>query len=208
MINAPNVQHSGQESGTAWYNLRLPHQRTLGACTDTARRGSSCCMPSSSSRWIFYFILQPVSDMDNPFQKEHKRCILCKYNLDVDYKVWCRCACEMFQLALLTFISRYTGLWLFKAYTSMFWKKMQQVASFWTVRSVLWPSATDNLGRIVWANCAFWQQFPPLLLLAGISHGGAFPSVAVFLLSKVISKPFSDISRNCWNSASLLSFLL
>jgi len=161
VINAPNVQYSEQESGTAWYNLRLPHQQILGACTDTARRSSTCCMPSSSSRWIFYFILQPVSDMDNPFQKEHKRCILCKYNLDVDYKVWCRCACEMFQLALLTFISRYTGLWLFKAYTSMFWKKMQQVASFWTVRSVLWPSATDNLGRIVWANCAFWQQFPP-----------------------------------------------
>ena len=132
-------------------------------------------MPSSSSRWMFYFILQPVSDMDNPFQKEHKRCILCKYNLDVDYKVWCHCACEIFQLTLLTFISCYTGLWLFKAYTSMFWKKMQQVAYFWTVRSVSSPSVTDNLGRNVWANCAFWQKFTSLLLLAGISHGGVFP---------------------------------
>ena len=37
----------------------------------------------------FILILQPVSNMDDPFQKEHKKCILCKYNLDVDYKVWC-----------------------------------------------------------------------------------------------------------------------
>ncbi|XP_077544014.1 mitochondrial ribosomal protein S18C isoform X2 [Haemaphysalis longicornis] len=29
----------------------------------------------------------PHPDMENPFQKERRLCILCKHNIDVDYKV-------------------------------------------------------------------------------------------------------------------------
>jgi hypothetical protein len=32
-------------------------------------------------------MFQPVKDMANPYEKEHKRCILCQYDLDVHYKV-------------------------------------------------------------------------------------------------------------------------
>lgn len=29
---------------------------------------------------------EPVFDMENPFEKEHEKCILCKHNIHVDYK--------------------------------------------------------------------------------------------------------------------------
>lgn len=36
---------------------------------------------------LFLFVLKPVSSMPDPFKPEQKRCILCKHNIEVDYKV-------------------------------------------------------------------------------------------------------------------------
>ncbi|KAK7109499.1 small ribosomal subunit protein bS18m-like [Littorina saxatilis] len=62
---------------------------------------------------------QPVSSMPDPFQKAHKKCILCQYNLDVNYK----------NVRLLSqFVSPYTGRIYGRAVTGLCIPMQKQVA--------------------------------------------------------------------------------
>ncbi|XP_076466322.1 uncharacterized protein LOC143297749 [Babylonia areolata] len=62
---------------------------------------------------------KPVSNMPDPFQKEHKRCILCEHNLEVNYK----------NVRLLSqFVSPYTGRIYGRAVTGLCIPMQKEVA--------------------------------------------------------------------------------